>query len=544
METRTSRGEGDDQLTAHSATMISPAMLAQPLSVRVAVLRKPELAQALAPELVEEGDILFDVLANPVYHPTTKALESDEPHVVKGWDCGRLKMHGIGSALSLPSSIGKHYVGQMFRAFLNFSNHASYPLNSLAFYVSMADPEERVTQLINHNCAQIEGAGNVSFTVEHKLLRPGKYTLKVVVAYTDIAREQKRLKWLSSFDTERAVVEVHRGLCAVQMTPPLRDSIGREHSHTAQSTQQGVLGNVLFPGQKHILSISLQNTSTVPLVIESLALRTKDSFEVLGQGGLAAAAQDRGISLVPQLSVGKEAGDTPRPISSQTLCNSAAGSDDFFLNPKDKRQYFFEFAFKTSALTAIKRNRSTSGFLHSDLVSNITDVGHVEWRWRLPNGDSGTDRTTRICLDGPFVQPMLELFAVSMEPVLPRVGQPLTLECVAVNYSPDQDVDAAFRVQPEKLAPAFLYTGRLVHPLGSIAPRSARSFSLTVVPWQSGWLSLHGGLELIDTRIPSRTLWPPAPSNMRPSQRATSSSAALTETRELRAPAVCEILVC
>ncbi|KEG13780.1 hypothetical protein DQ04_00791100 [Trypanosoma grayi] len=542
---------------AFSVSSYVPAVLANPLTVRATVLRKPELFPVAAAELVEENDILFDVLANPLHYPSTVIMDDDDGNDVKSPSCRRgwtdpLAGHGVGSILSLPSTIGKHFVGEPFRAFLSFHNAATYALGSVLFRIDCLHPTQQRTSLVSYDCQRLEGKGNVSFKVELTLTDSGQHTLSVAVTFIDIVQEAKRLTWSSSFQVERAVTEVHRTLCAI----PLLTRYPRNTANplrTAGPTLEEVASNIALPTRKYALSMCLQNTSSLPLAIVDVALHAGDAFDVLPPPRRFAAKHIRPMPLWWPVSSGepKEAGDSFR------IRYTGGGTDDvedLHLHPGDRRSYVFEIFLKPDKLRSLALCHNAAGATVAVAPPNIVDLGHVEWKWRRANGDGGTERSRPVRLSRIVKQPMLELFVVNVTPETPRAGMPMTLECVAVNYDSENHVDLALRVRPDHLVPALVYAGPLVCLLGLLEPCGTMKFCVSLVPWKSGWVAVRGGLELCDAREPSHLLWPLQPVTTQPPPLSSSvplgppsliSSVVATELPEqLYPPVLCEVLVC
>ncbi|EAN76818.1 hypothetical protein, conserved [Trypanosoma brucei brucei TREU927] len=528
------KGEKDGGVSVFSATDYMPAILANPLTVRAAVLRKPELAQSSLPELVEEGDILFDVLANPLHHPLVTVKQSGDPLVSqRRSEAARLAMQGVSSVLSLPSVVGKHFVGQPFRAILSFHNAAAYPLTTAVIRINIVTPSVRHVTLVNHECPAIEARGNVSFTVEHLLSSPGQYTLSVVATCVDVVKEQKRLTWASTIEVEHAIIEVRRSL---RLLPA---SFGRGGDNDRQLQEKGPSASVgssdsFFPSRRYALTVCLQNVATVPIVVENVELRVGETFQVLSSSKSAVANQ---VTTGPH-SESNSAGEAEEcDISGANVRHLSGGIevvDDVFLSPKDKRRYFFEFTMRPEAVRSLMLGQMPLAEQVGAVAPRIVDVGYVVWDWRRPNGDSGRDGSGVVQLELPR-HPMLELHVTNMEPTSPQVGTPVKFECAIVNHHTQQTVDLALRVRPELLAPAFVYAGPLAVPVGVVEPNGMTTLTLTLVPWRTGWVSLNGGLELCDTRAPGCVLWPPLPQV---------SPGKSDRLREPYPPVICELLVC
>ncbi|KAH9601638.1 Trafficking protein particle complex subunit 13 [Trypanosoma melophagium] len=530
----------------YSATSYVPAVLASPLSVRATVLRRPELFEESAPELVEEGDILFDVLANPLYYPSKVLADAAvAPSDRRRSEAVALNTCGVGSVLSLPSTIGKHFVGQVFRAFLSFHNAATYPLSSLLFRIESFHPTQQRTSLVNYECSRLEGKGNASFKVDFLLKEPGQHTLSVVVKYLDIVNETKRLTWSSGFQVEKAITEVHKSLHIVPILPYHQPDTLNPLRATGNTLQE-VMSNITLPTRKYILSLCLQNTSSVPLAITSVELHSGEAFEVLTPPHRIFAKSDHSSTRwLPESAV-----DRKEDTNAFRMRYAGGGVDaieDLHMRPKDRRNYYFELLVKPDAFRSLPLcHRSTGGSV-TVASSNLTDLGHVEWKWRRPNGDGGTECSSVLRIGRLAKQPTLEMFVVGLQPETPKAGKPMTLECRAINYDPSVRVDLALRVRPEELKPSFVYAGPLICPLGLVEPRGSISFSVLLVPWKSGWFSLQRGLELCDARAPANVLWPlrPVTTEPPPLSSMTPGTAVIVEAEEqLFPPVLCELLVC
>nr|CCC92881.1 conserved hypothetical protein [Trypanosoma congolense IL3000] len=522
--------------SVYSVTACVPAVLANPLSIKAAVLRKPELAQVTLPELVEEGDILFDVLANPLHHPLSTVRYAGDPlGSQRRSEAARLAVQGVGSALVLPSAVGKHFVGQPFRAILSFHNAASYPLTAVVFRINIVTPSVKHVALVNQEGRTINGKGNTSFTVEHILSSPGQYTLSAVVTYIDVTKESKRLTWATTIEVERGIAEIRR---AVNVIPMMlrKDDSAQMQLQGANSGDQGGSAYVFLPQRRYALSICLQNVCTVPLVIEKLDLCVDDAFQVL--------FSSKNVAAVP--TCGKVQ-DARQPMNN-VFDDTWDMSEDLYMNPKDKRSFFFEFSMKKESLRLFFSGQKSSDNNFSAVSSKVVDLGYVVWTWRRPNGDSGKDRSNPIQLTVTN-NPALELYVVNVEPEQVRVGQPITFTCVVFNHRAQGITHVALRIKPEVLAPAFMYAGPLLVPIGDIEPHGSTKVCLTLVPWQTGWVTLRGGIELCNAHEPKSLLWPLPPTKAQQGCLPLLSSAAggsPTRARELEEPyppTICEFLV-
>ncbi|RNF01007.1 uncharacterized protein TraAM80_07281 [Trypanosoma rangeli] len=531
-----------------SATSYVPAVLANPLSIRATVLRRPEFCEAVSPELVEEGDILFDILANPLYHPSLTGVSNNDvqPLVRRCGEAASISVNGFSSALTLPASVGKFFVGQPFRAFLTFHNAATYPLVSMGFSIDCLHPTLHRSRIVDYDCHHLEGKGNVSFTVECALEEPGQHTLDVLVTYIDIVKEARRLTWSFSIQAEKTIMEMNRVLHVIPITRRGKN-IPTQLCATGPTVEE-MMSNIALPTKKYVLSMCLQNVSSVPLVLVSVKLHTEDVFQVLPPPPPrhSTAKLDWSPPSWWPAGVAKPKHDG-EAFRMHHACGGKDAVEDVYLRPKDKRCYYFELVIKPDFLRSLPLRHTATGVAGAVAPSNLTDVGYVEWKWCRANGDSGVERSSRVRLSHLFLQPTLDFFVSNVTPETPRVGEPTTFECVVVNYDTKKQFDLSLRVRPDLLAPSFLYAGPLLSPLGFINPRGTITFSVSLLPWQPGWVTLQGGLELCDAREPSTLLWP------LPLERAQSllfnsptvSTSAVTDTPEPPYPPVlCELLVC
>ncbi|RNF14744.1 uncharacterized protein Tco025E_05725 [Trypanosoma conorhini] len=528
-----------------SATSYVPAVLANPLSIRATVLRRPELFDAMTPELVEEGDILFDVLANPLHHPRVAGESSDvKPAARRCGEAASLSVCGVGSVLALPASIGKFFVGQPFRAFLSFHNAATYPLVSMGFSIGCLHPTLHRSRIVDYECPHLEGKGNVSFTVECALKEPGQHTLDVLVTYVDIVKETRRLTWSFSIQAERAIIETNRALQVIPIVARHEENRLTQLRATGPTAEE-VMSNIALPTKKYVLSMCLQNVSSVPLVLLGVKLHTGGAFQVLSPPRHSTAKLD----LTPPSWWPAGVAKTTHHEEAFSMHHTGGGTgtlEDVHLRPKDKHYYYFELVIKPDCLRSLPLRHTASGVAGAVASPNLTDVGYVEWKWSRANGDSGTERSSRVQLGHLFLQPTLDFFVRNVTPDTPRAGEPTSLECVVVNYDTEKQFDLSLRVRPDLLAPSFLYAGPLLSPLGLIDPRGTITFSVSLLPWQPGWITLQGGLELCDAQTPSTLLWPLPPARTQPLllPSSTMPTPAVTDTPEPPYPPVlCELLV-
>lgn len=221
-------------------------MLTQPLAMQATVLRHPDwFEQSALPEMVEPGDILFDVLGAPHLSLLPQQQQQQHKSKQKHQDPSSFMssfstettaaaamlspFFGVQPLLALPDKVGAYLARESFQALLCFSNGANYPLSNLRFRVDVLAPPPPQQQLSSLSSppsssspsasltAQIPIAhkdvntlaarANYAFPIDVPLEATGTYTLSVLVQYTDPAGIERKLSWASSFPVEAAVTE-------------------------------------------------------------------------------------------------------------------------------------------------------------------------------------------------------------------------------------------------------------------------------------------------------------------------------------------------
>ncbi|CCW67551.1 unnamed protein product [Phytomonas sp. Hart1] len=563
----------DGKTLSASTSLVAPAMLANPLSMQATVLRTPDFFVNPMPsgdDLVEEGDILYDVLKD-------SRFETDEPDDVVREDA-RVKatpmqplgwlspIAGIGvqPVLTLPNKVGKYLANEHLKALICFVNGAVYPLHNLRLRIDVILPPEALTgasgfphsapsppqsarrSLIHQTCPEMKAKSTKDYTVDVLLSTAGTYVLDVNVLYVDPSGEARKLNWSSSFGVESALTEVSRRVLrrlklpdGRPRTPPV-DFTTPGALFSRPPTPAEALGNLRLPLHTYIFSVGLQNTSGVPLTLcrlQMLAATTTD-----GEG---APSPVKLLNAAPSIEVGGKAG-----------ARSTAPSS-VFLQPGERVHCSFEFLILNEALCNLLIVHNASTGVSSPLLKPPLNgpLGAIEWEWRRWNGDGGTARSAPLFLGQLRGLPLMELVVVRVRslPSDPRgvwgygeegapgsegassdihrvehcahpdevplkAGQPVEFELCIVHYgnhtSSDGEapVEVALKVRPEKLAPYWLYTGAIPRYIGHVEPNHTCTFKLKLLPWHSGWVPLpRDGLEIVDAHSPGHVLAPLPP---------------------------------
>ena len=118
------------------------------ISVRVSVMRKPELLLSTLPEMCEEGDILFD------------AIGSAESTYSKHFQ-------GVNPVLVFSNDKSIHLVGEVFRAFICFRNGASFALTKMFFRVELVTPQGQRVVMWEKEGLRMEALENYSVVVRN-----------------------------------------------------------------------------------------------------------------------------------------------------------------------------------------------------------------------------------------------------------------------------------------------------------------------------------------------------------------------------------------
>ena len=477
-----------------------------PLAVKVSALRKPELLQAAEPEYSEDGDILHDLLSSS--GANGGSISASE--LALGPRC--LPGSVFTPALVFPAgSRGRHFVGEFFRALLSFRNSSStYPLTRLYFRIELVTPQNQRHVLHDREVPRLDILSNRDIRIEQQVAEEGQYTLSISVSFSDPTNELKRFSWSTTFVSERCVCEVNRKIYPLPLMPLVaQQRSGGDGTGAVVTTSSGGV-------PKHIVAVSLQNVTDIPIVLTNVRLIARAGFQSTAVTSSASNATGVGGS------------------GSFVTSYTGGGKDslvDAYLQPKETRT----FSFEVSSTLLQQQNSTTPGNLAQQggksaaspmgaaALPKPTDIGHVEWEWRRQNGDGGVDFSSVLRLPRPLTRPDFDVYFFPQAAATADAGgvgfatvnEPLVVHLVVVNRSQGRR-DVALHIHPHKLLPYFTYTGCCVKPLGIVEKGIELSASVTIVPLLPGLLNAVGSFELRDARQPEVVLWPIRPSSSMP----------------------------
>lgn len=543
---------GPSATTATStATVSSSVVTSNPLSVKVTLLRKPELyngGRMETPELCEEGDILYDVLGG-------KSAVSKYRH------CPPCV---ISPVLTFSTSKGIHLVGESFKALMSFRNNlpSTAPnggaLTKLFFRVELVNPQAQRTVLWDREINRLEPKSNRELRVEYRFMEAGKHTLSVTGSFCDTLNESRRFSWASSLEVSRGIIDVSRN---VTLLPPATSQRAAAASSAGDvvSPLTAIVPSQQQQQQRLCVSVTLQNVlPDTSLVLTDVRLTLKDPslFRITANSAAALASPSAATQHF-------------------SLRCSGGGRDaleDAHMAPRDTRTFMFEITHTASEVssasgnTATTRSATASSSVGGPAVFFSTgsgavgaqktfEIGYVEWEWRRANGDGGCDMSQMIRVTRPTGMATsrdIDMACVSV--VKHRDGEEglatgasgaliagsVCDVCLVATNRSAQRKDLLLAIHPQHLLPMFAYTGPTMRPLGFIEANSELHFSLAVVPLMSGVLTLTGAaVELRDARTTSTIYWPTKPptvtappplSHSAAGGASTSSSASFTST--------------
>ncbi|CCW64832.1 unnamed protein product [Phytomonas sp. EM1] len=425
-------------------------MLANPLSMQATVLRIPDFFVNQLPsgqDLVEEGDILYDVLKDVRFgsdEPDDEADASEEAEPAKAsrvqplaW-VSSIPVIGVQPVLTLPDKVGKYLAHEHLKALICFVNGAVYPLFNLRFRIDVILPQEatplvhsppaqspRRSLLVHKTCPHMNPKSSNEHTVDVLLSIAGTYVLDVNVLYVDPSGEERKLSWASSFVVEQAITEVSRRLLRRVRLAVGRPVAGNDAAagavrrldfdqHPAPPlpppTQAEALANLRLPLHSYLLTIDLENTCSVPLTLCRIQLVT--ALPTDGAGANKNAAGVKGspnpLKLLrpsKMVSVGEHGGP-----------NSDAST--VFLQPGERYQRTFEFLIMADALRNMLAVYNSSTGVSLPLLKPPLNgpLGYIEWEWRRWNGDGGIERSRPVLFEQLVGLPMMELVVVRVRP--------------------------------------------------------------------------------------------------------------------------------
>lgn len=557
-------------------------LLSAPLGLQATVLSQPSFYPSLGEDLgdfTEEGDILFAVLGDP-WSRVRCGTPAPAPHAVvpvaddsnedgdggaesAGGAVSHLLMSSLSSStalcvqpvLTLPRKVGVSLACETFRALLSFHNAATYALTQAHLNVGVTQPPAPLRRaLLRRTVASLPPKSNYTVVAAVPLHDASTYSLAVAVDYSDPSGRQRQLTWNSTLKIEQPIMETQTRRLTYVKPPTLPQSRGKV---------KAVMPPPSRGYAQYRLSVGLKNMSSVPLFLIAAELLlptlTHHSGRPLFANLTPSTAQH--VSHVSHSSGGADLGHAPPP--------PPPSSAPVFLTPGDTQTFVFDIGVSADELRHATVVHGQGGTTTRLLSPRLTSFGHVQWSWCRANGEAGTARSAPLRVGQLIAEPEVVLTVSGVSPtptedkssqeegedsvhveeasgvarVPPRrlllAGSRVTIQLVLVNHSSVHRYDVALKVRVERLAPQWLYTGPTVRLLGPLEAAGSLAFSLTLLPWQAGWLTIdQSALEIVDAVMPEAVLWPPASAsllqpvdghNMGITSAATSASAAGTD---------------
>ncbi|KPA75559.1 hypothetical protein ABB37_08445 [Leptomonas pyrrhocoris] len=454
----------------------------------------------------------------------------------------------VQPVLTLPRKIGVALACEVFRALLCFHNAATYPLAQAHFHIGVAQPPAPLRRpLLRRTLPALPAKSNYTIVASVPLHEVCSYSLAVTVEYNDPSGRQRQLSWNSILKTEQPIMEVQQRRLAYLR--PCVSMKGKAHASSSPLSR----GYACYQ-----LTVGLQNMSSVPLVMTSSELLLPTLINHSGKPLFR--------NLAPR-ETGQEQ-DLPHPLLHLQDATSDVGgrkpSSPAYLMPGDAQTLVFLIGVCLEELRHATVVHGQGGVMTKLLSPRLASFGHVQWTWCRANGEAGTARSAPLHVEQLVAEPDVVLRVTQVvsaavagksaapatptehpasaaaaeaedptfaedaplstspsfsspaaTPLLLLAGSPVTMEFALVNHSSVHRYDVALKVRVERLAPQWLYTGPTVRLLGLLEPSSTLTFSLSVLPWQAGWLQVvQAALEVVDARMPEAVLWPPASTSL------------------------------
>ncbi|KAG5486605.1 hypothetical protein CUR178_07972 [Leishmania enriettii] len=540
----------DATMTNIAAASDGTVMLTAPLGLQAAVLSQPSFFPSLGEEfsdITEEGDILFPVLGDPWSRvrccqtphrrhrsPPAASLPLTRDAVTMSVNTCFSTYFCVQPVLTLPRKLGVLPASEVFRALLCFHNAANYSLTQAQFHVGIVQPSSLLRRvLLRRSVATLLPKSHYTIVAAVPLSEASTYALAVTVNYSDPSGRQRQLSWSTAFKTEQPIVETQpRRLRCVRSTwtAPKDDEGGGDDRESDLRSPASSRAYALYQ-----LSIGLENMSSVPLhlvaselILPSLTHRRGAAVfrEIVATDGHRESAKLHNSCRI-----------TP------TATEKANASSPVLLMPGDTHSLLFTIGILREELRCAAVVHGRGGTMKRLLSPRLASLGHVRWTWCRANGETGTAQSAPLRVEQLLAESEVELRVThvtaesaahpsataaleggdaaaghrdhrilheqtSSAPILS--ASPVTAHLQVVSHSSVHQFDMVVKVRVERLAPQWLYTGPTVRLLGLLDPASSVTFSLTLLPWQAGWLSIsRDAIELVDARMPEVVLWPP-----------------------------------
>eukprot|EP01104_Vermistella_antarctica_P011831 TRINITY_DN3343_c0_g1_i2.p1 TRINITY_DN3343_c0_g1~~TRINITY_DN3343_c0_g1_i2.p1 ORF type:complete len:384 (+),score=86.03 TRINITY_DN3343_c0_g1_i2:315-1466(+) len=342
----------------------------QALSLKVMRLIKPSF-QVVNPAVCEPSDI-------PANIPGVIDRRLPAASVTLG-DGDAL---GLTEMLTLPSSFGTIYLGEMFCSYISVNNSSGSDVSLVGIKAELQTQTQRFI-LLDRSPQQIPkfvaGASN-DFVVQHEVKEEGIHILVCSANYTKLDGERKYFRKLFKFKVEN----------------PLRI---KTRTHNLQ-------GDVL-------LEVEVQNASKQSFFLEQVVFKPVSLFgtsEVVVQND----EQDTTRKLKKEKQKG---GDVSLPIP-KPLALPPLLPGQVYMKPDSSKQYLYRLSPKDP---------------NSMITMNANVLGHMEVVWKGALGEGGRLRSGQIERLLPHTRE-IELRLLQIPSDI-RVERPFTLQCEITNRS-------------------------------------------------------------------------------------------------------------
>lgn len=466
----------------------------------------------------------------------------------------------VRPVLTLPRKIGVSLAGETFRALLCFHNAAAYSLSQARLHVDVTQPQPPVSprrSLLRRTVPTLPPKSNYTLVAAVPLGAAGAHSLAVTVDYTDPSGQKRQLSWNSTLKTEQPMMEVQPRRLTF-LTPAIPKA-------TLQLRRPGPESLAAYA--RYQLTVGLKNMSSAALIMTSseLLLPTltyHDGKPLFRHLSPAASPSNGATTTTMSTAAPPEAEPSPAllmPGDTQTLVfnvgvykeelrhatvlHAQGGVATRLLSPRLTSFGQVQWTWcRENGETGTARSaplRVEELVAEPDVVLQVVAVvpasspaskpttiaatqgeasGAVAAAAASGGGGGNGMSVTTTSAENPPLSAFAEepsspapAAAVASPPGLLLAGSPVTLHFSLANYSSLHRYDVALKVRVERLAPQWLYTGPTVRPLGPLESAGTLNFSVTLLPWQAGWLSVaQSALEVVDARTPDAVLWSPS----------------------------------
>ncbi|EPY16856.1 hypothetical protein STCU_10944 [Strigomonas culicis] len=512
------------------------------------------------PELAEEADdILHSVLSHPLHrlrHAAAAPRTRAAPPVTAATTL----------ALALPSTLGSYLAGECFSALLVFQNQYAPPtpdrtggaqtLTQLRLQV--VGIGVATVPIYKADLPALPPKATYTIRVSLPIRATGRHTLSCTCIYDDnhgdstdgLLPNTKRLAWASNVTgLEPAHVMPNPPVppppsASFASSPTVLSPVGRaavfyaqQHTRLIRRRVPRIQRTRRPTGDRYVLEamdtilllqLKLKNYHTEPMALCDCRFTVEEApFMLLDtpHGGAAGAAH---------------------------------GTCDAWLEPQGQieRQYCFTVPSEHFHATHLDGGGGSNPLgTPMRLPPPVATLGRFSYQWARQNGQGcAAAASTHVRLQRSPIIPPFDLVVLQVTTALEeeegeeedrdaggplsrgrergirqnqhfKAGEVLTVHCaVHCNYmmpgaaAAADRCDVALKIRPEKLAPHFIYVGATYRPLGYICSRASAAaggdvhptlyFTVELVAWGSGWLTLSEGLEIVEAHHAARVLYP------------------------------------